>query len=135
MKKINDINIKQKPLSPHLGIYKWQINSITSILHRITGVGLYFILLAFFWLFSLNVFYEDNEALELINNFLKNNIFGRIFLSLMSFVFYYHALNGIKYLFFDLGFGFDLKSIQIISITILIFSILMSSMTFVFINF
>jgi succinate dehydrogenase / fumarate reductase cytochrome b subunit len=124
-----------KPLSPHLGIYRWQINSVLSILHRISGASIYFVLLMFFWLFSLNVFYEDCQYLQVINNFFQNNIFGKIILSGISFFVYYHAFNGIRHLFWDGGYGFEIRAMQISGWIVLVCSLIIAVFTFLIIYF
>jgi len=68
------MNDSQKPLSPHLQIYRWQISSLLSITHRISGViNLLALILIFFWLMLLG-FSESNYELFLliINSFLEN---------------------------------------------------------------
>jgi succinate dehydrogenase / fumarate reductase cytochrome b subunit len=132
---MSKLNKKKMPLSPHLGIYKWQINSVLSILHRLSGASLYFFLLIFFWLFSLNVFYENCHMLELINNFLEKNILGKLFISGVSFLIYYHMLNGIRHLFWDMGYGFEIRSMQISGIITVICALIISVFTFLFIYF
>lgn len=128
MSYTNKIN-KNIPLSPHLGIYKWQLNSIMSILHRISGAAMYFYLLCFFWLFSFNVFYPENTVILFINNFFAHNILGKLILCKISFLFYYHLLNGIRHLFWDIGQGFDIRITQITGTIILICSLLLSALT------
>lgn len=94
-------HIKSKrPLSPHLQIYKPQMTSMTSILHRMTGFGLSvgLILLAL-WLFGAAY---DAELFTCVTEF-AGSIIGIILLAGWSFAFYYHLANGIRHLIWDTG--------------------------------
>ncbi|MEK6733511.1 MAG: succinate dehydrogenase, cytochrome b556 subunit [Pseudomonadota bacterium] len=103
---------KNRPISPHLSVYKLQITSGLSILHRITGAYLYFGLVIFAWLIFTLVYYPD--SLEAFIVTLGNNIFLKIISKLMlfgwTFALFYHQLNGLRHLFWDIGKGFDLKT-------------------------
>lgn len=92
-----------RPTSPHLQIYRWQIGSSLSILHRLTGIVLAFGLLALcYWLVSLagGESSYDGAARAFASPL------GRIGLAGWSFAFLLHLLNGVRHLFFDLGLGF-----------------------------
>lgn len=106
------------PLSPHLLIYKWQINSILSILHRISGVFLHIFLIIFAWLFSLNIFYPECTCLMSINELILSKI-GKFFICGISFLLYFHVFNGIRHLFWDCGKGFKIQTMQLTSIVVL----------------
>jgi succinate dehydrogenase / fumarate reductase cytochrome b subunit len=95
------ISSQERPTSPHLGIYKPQINSIMSILHRLTGIGLFigFAVLAWwmiFWVFSK---FSPNVFSFISHPIVK---FG---ICLLVISFFYHLLNGIRHLFWDMGIG------------------------------
>ena len=95
-----------RPLSPHLTIYRPQMSSISSILVRITGVSLALgFILIIIWLLaaSTNVYYFD-----CINSILTS-WFGIIILIGSVWALCYHSLGGIRHLIWDMGFGFDLK--------------------------
>ena len=99
--------MSSRPLSPHLTIYKWQISSVLSILHRMTGVALFFgVLLLVVWL-SIAAFYP-----ALYSGFYEalNGWFGRIVLLGFTQAFFYHLCNGVRHLFWDMGRGFELKT-------------------------
>lgn len=96
----------QRPLSPHLSIYKPQISSVLSILHRITGFGLYLgLLLAALWIISSG-FTPHHEG-GIVASFFSTFI-GKLFLFLWTLALFYHACNGIRHLFWDIGKGYDL---------------------------
>ena len=95
-----------RPLSPHLTIYRPQMSSISSILVRITGVSLALgFILIITWLLadSTNVYYFD-----CINSILTS-WFGIMILIGSVWALCYHSLGGIRHLIWDMGFGFDLK--------------------------
>ena len=98
----------QRPLSPHLQIYSPQLTSVLSILHRLTGLGFTVgLILTCAWLFALSVgpVEYNNFCGWLIQPFVKTIIY----LILASI--YYHMLNGIRYLVWSLGKGFELSSV------------------------
>ncbi|MDB4078848.1 succinate dehydrogenase, cytochrome b556 subunit [Amylibacter sp.] len=95
-----------RPLSPHLTIYRPQMSSISSILVRITGVSLALgFILIITWLLaaSTNIYYFDS-----INSILTS-WFGIVVLIGSVWALCYHSLGGIRHLIWDMGFGFDLK--------------------------
>ena len=96
----------KRPLSPHIQIYKWHISSLVSISHRITGI-INIIAITFICLLaSLLVFGESNY--EFINLFLSSLI-GKFFILGLTWSFSFQILSEIRHLFWDLGYGFDLK--------------------------
>ena len=97
---------KKNPLSPHLQIYKWQISSLLSITHRIVGViNILAISAICFWSLFLLLGAENYEVL---NNFF-NSFFGKFIAVGLCWTFSFHILNELRHLFWDMGYGFDLK--------------------------
>ena len=97
-----------RPLSPHLQVYKPQLTSILSILHRITGVGLCFgfmILVA--WLAALA---SGPEAYKTFVSYAQS-VIGQIVLFGMTVAFFYHFCNGIRHLLWDAGLFLDLPAV------------------------
>ena len=93
-----------RPLSPHLSVYKWQVANTLSILHRATGVFLTlgaFLLVA--WIVSVAV---SPEAYATLQSLLTGPL-GFLVLFGFSYAFFYHLGNGIRHLFWDAGYGFD----------------------------
>jgi len=93
-----------RPLSPHLDIYRWQISNTLSILHRITGVfmtigGAFLVC----WLVAAA---SGPEAYASVLDFMCSPI-GLLLLAGWSFCFFYHFCNGIRHLAWDAGYGFD----------------------------
>ncbi|MSO85540.1 MAG: succinate dehydrogenase, cytochrome b556 subunit [Rhodospirillales bacterium] len=106
---------RTRPLSPHLQIYRPQITSTLSILHRITGVGLVLgaVLLAY-WLAAAAY---GPEAFARTNAFLVSG-FGRLVLFGLTFAFFYHLANGIRHLAWDIGLGFKMKTLNVTGIVV-----------------
>ena len=99
--------MRERPLSPHLGIYKPQLTSVLSITHRLTGIALYAgtaLLVAWLWAAAYN-----GQCYDGISSFLSS-IIGKIFLIGWTFAFYFHFANGIRHLFWDMGKGFSLPA-------------------------
>src|ERR1700677_1619181 len=95
---------RPRPLSPHLEIYRWQIGNTLSILHRLTGIGLAFGLLALtFWLVSLA---GGEDSYRRVSRASASPI-GILFLAGWTFAFFYHLFNGLRHLFWDVGWGFE----------------------------
>lgn len=95
-----------RPLSPHIQIYKWQLTSVMSILHRMTGVflcSLVFLCLA--WLVSL----KDHESFQTFKA-LAHHPLSLVYLTGIVFSLFYHLSNGIRHLLWDAGWGLDLKT-------------------------
>ena len=94
----------QRPLSPHLGIYKPMPTMVMSILHRITGAALYIgtVLLAA-WLIAAA---SDVEAFGWVSWFFASFI-GRIVLFGYTWALMHHMLGGIRHFVWDVGLGLD----------------------------
>tara|TARA_B100001059_G_C17762893_1_gene543868 strand:- start:36 stop:422 length:387 start_codon:yes stop_codon:yes gene_type:complete len=105
---------KNNPLSPHLQIYKWQISSLLSITHRIVGViNITAITIICFW--SLSLLFGA-ESYQIIKNFFQS-FFGKFIAIGLSWTFSFHILNELRHLFWDLGYGFDLKISKITGVS------------------
>ena len=96
-----------RPLSPHLQIYRWPITMGTSILHRITGVGLAGgTLLLAWWLYAVSDGPDSYAVFEAV----AGHVLGQLVLFGFTLALVYHAFNGVRHLFWDAGIGFDLKT-------------------------
>jgi succinate dehydrogenase / fumarate reductase, cytochrome b subunit len=93
-----------RPLSPHLQIYRWYFTMALSIAHRITGLGLALgLLLLTWWLLALA---SGPEAFATVHG-LMDSWFGALILFLYTLTLFYHMGNGIRHLVWDFGYGFD----------------------------
>jgi len=125
-----------RPTSPHLQIYRWNISSFTSILHRATGVALYFSILAISWYivyyaYQIDVAGVTTEPAESCDCPLMKILNG-IFCAAAAFIIfalYYHATNGIRHLFWDMGKGFEKSTAKRNGIFVIIFALLTTAAT------
>ena len=99
---------KQRPLSPHLQIYKPEITSILSVFHRITGIALSCgSLLLVLWVFSLSLGKNYYEYYIIFSQ----SWIGVFILIGFTFALNYHLSNGIRHLFWDFGHGFEMGTV------------------------
>ncbi len=97
-----------RPLSPHLQIYKPQITSVLSILHRITGAALAAgTLILAWWLFAGLAGVHDFGIFQAF----RSSLIGQIMLFGWLFSFVYHFTNGLRHLNWDAGNGFEMKNV------------------------
>ncbi len=98
-----------RPLSPHIGIYKPQITSVLSILHRATGMFLCLGAVVFaWWVIALSL---GPEPFAVVRGALGSWL-GRLLLFALTFSFFFHLCNGVRHLFWDAGLGFELRTVQ-----------------------
>ena len=99
-----------RPLSPHLTVYKPQITSVLSIFHRITGAGLAVsTVLVVFWLASLAM---GEVTFKGYNVFLNNPLILLI-LTASLWALWYLFCTGLRHLYWDMGYGYNLRSVAI----------------------
>ena len=122
------INLK-RPLSPHLQIYKPQLTSVLSIIHRITGVVLS--ILSLFIPLTLVSVVLGVGYFNILKVFLTN-IFIQLLITASIFVLAYHLLNGIRHLFWDYGLGLSMKDTYISGYLVLIVSVLLTLLSIIF---
>ena len=117
------MNDSNNPLSPHLQIYRWQISSLLSIAHRISGaINLLALVLIFFWLIFLS-FGESNYELFLL---IINSFFGKFILIGFTWSMTFHLLSGVRHLVWDLGYGFEIKTANVSGIIVIISSLILT---------
>ena len=98
------------PVSPHLQIYRLPLTAILSITHRLTGVFLAFGCLLLVWLLAAGA--QGAEAYEaLVVHY--QAWYGQIFVLGFLFSLYLHFCNGIRHLFWDVGYGFELETVDL----------------------
>ena len=117
------MNDSKNPLSPHLQIYRWQISSLLSIAHRITGIlnllGLIFISA---WISSAGL---GENSFECFSIFLKSFI-GKFILIGFTWSLSYHLLSGIRHFFWDLGYGYEIKTANLSGIVVIVGSLFLT---------
>jgi succinate dehydrogenase / fumarate reductase cytochrome b subunit len=99
---------KPRPLSPHLQVYRPQLTTVMSIMHRATGVVLATgtVLLAA-WLLAL----ASGPAVFAVMAGLVGHPLGQFVLFGYSVALFYHALNGVRHLGWDIGLGLTLTDV------------------------
>jgi len=98
-----DAGVKSKrPLSPHLGVYRWTWTMAGSVLHRITGIALYGASLFLVW--YLVTLASGPTAFDDANAFF-GSWFGQLILFGITFVLVLHAMGGIRHFVWNLGIG------------------------------
>lgn len=93
-----------RPLSPHLQIYRWYFTMALSIAHRVTGAALAAgLLLLTWWLVALAGGPDSFATVQAA----MDNILGGLILLGFTLAFFYHTLNGIRHLVWDLGYNLE----------------------------
>ena len=116
------------PLSPHIQIYDWHISSLVSISHRITGViNIVIITLICFWVSLLLL---GNANYELIQNFFETHI-GKFIITATVWSFSFQILSEIRHIFWDLGFGFEIKTSNITGLSVIFGSFILTAIIFI----
>lgn len=109
--------MRERPLSPHLQVYRWTITMAMSILHRATGVALAVGTLMLVWMLGAAALGE--EAFSQFHTFAGSCI-GQIMLFGWTASMFYHAFNGIRHLAWDIGYGFEIKTAKTSGIVVLL---------------
>tara|TARA_B100000767_G_C19482426_1_gene416773 strand:+ start:139 stop:522 length:384 start_codon:yes stop_codon:yes gene_type:complete len=120
---------EKNPLSPHLQIYEWQISSLLSITHRTVGV-VNTIAITFICLWTILLLFGESNYL-VVKNFFQS-FFGKFIIICLSWSFSFHALNEIRHLMWDLGYGFDPKTSKITGVITVIGSLVLTILIFLF---
>ena len=108
-----DVNRGDRPLSPHLTIYRPQITSMTSILTRITGNALIVAtVLIVWWLLAA----ASGPGAFATADFVLTSWFGDLVLTLSLWALWYHMFAGIRHLYWDLGRGLEIETAEALGI-------------------
>ncbi len=101
--------MSERPLSPHLQIWRWNVTMALSILHRATGVGLGLgALLLAWWLIAAA---SGPEAFATAQDFM-GSILGRLILLGFTAALFFHLCNGVRHLVWDVGYGFEMATAE-----------------------
>src|SRR3954471_4574561 len=115
---------RERPLSPHLTIYRWQVTMIASITHRVTGVALSVGAIALaWWLVAISRGPESYERLTSI----AASPLGLLVLFGFCWSLAFHLLNGIRHLFWDFGYGFAVPTAKLTAALVLVGSLLLAA--------
>lgn len=119
---------RERPLSPHLmtgglgspALWRWHVTMLTSILHRVTGVGLYVgALILSAWLVALAM--GDGPYGEVMG--LLGSPLGKVILFGLTLSVFFHLAKGVQHLIWDLGMGFKLPSANLGAMICMAFSV------------
>ena len=100
----------KNPLSPHIQIYSWNISSLISISHRIIGViNIIILTIVCFWIASMLL---GSVSYKFIYSIL-NSFFGKFLVIGITWSFSFQILSEIRHLFWDIGYGFEIKTSKI----------------------
>jgi succinate dehydrogenase / fumarate reductase cytochrome b subunit len=112
-----------RPLSPHLQVYRWQLTMLMSIMHRVTGIMLAGgTLLLVWWLVALAM---GPEAYARVQGFIGSFV-GQVVMLGWTAALFYHMLNGIRHLFWDAGYGFDIPTVYRSGYTVLVLTAILT---------
>ena len=121
-----DTDQSNRPLSPHLTIYRPQLTSVSSILIRITGNALIFcVFLIIWWLFAA----ATSEQYFIFADSILTSWFGELVLLCSLWAIWYHFLGGGRHLIWDRAIGLDLKTAEIFGWIVVIGSFLLTILT------
>ncbi|WP_440908950.1 succinate dehydrogenase, cytochrome b556 subunit [Candidatus Pelagibacter sp.] len=117
-----------RPLSPHIQIYRWHVSSLVSISHRITGIiNILAITLICLWACSL-LLGENNY--EITKSFL-NTVIGKFIIIGITWSFSFQILSEIRHLIMDLGYGFELQTTKITGLLVIFGSIILTILFYI----
>jgi len=116
------------PLSPHIQVYRWQISSLVSISHRITGIiNIIAITLICLW---ISLIFFSESYYETIN-LLLNSTVGKFIILGITWSFSFQILSEIRHLIMDLGYGFELKTTKISGLIVIFGSVILTILLFI----
>ncbi len=116
----------QRPLSPHLGIYRWQLTMALSILHRMSGVFLS--VGAVIMVVVLAAIASGSSQFETVQSWLAHPI-GLLLLVAWSFALYLHLANGVRHLIWDAGVALEKNTANRSGLFVIAFAVLATAAT------
>ncbi len=114
------------PISPHLQIYRLPLTALLSITHRLTGIFLALGCFLLVWVLSAAAHSADYYAL------LASHLqawYGQLFLIGFLFSLYLHFCNGIRHLFWDVGYGFELETVDLTAKLAIVMAVILTIAT------
>jgi len=111
---------RERPLSPHLQVWRWHVTMLTSILHRATGVALYGgALILAVWAMSLAA------GPEAYGGFMSllGSLPGKVVMFGLTLSVFYHLANGVRHLVWDAGHGLDVKTANATGVAVIAFAL------------
>jgi len=125
-----DVNRGNRPLSPHLQIYRKQLNSATSILNRITGIAMLgSALLIVWWLLAAAT---GKAYFDLLDG-LMTSMLGDVVMTLSVLGLWYHTLGGLRHLIWDTGRGLELEAADRMGWAMIVGAVVLTILTLIFV--
>lgn len=115
-----------RPLSPHLQVYRLPLAALTSIFHRITGIGLSFGMLLLVWWVASAAYGRDAYATA--TGFIASPI-GYLLLFGFSVALFFHLCNGIRHLFWDVGMNFEIAETKRTNVMVIVATIALTAVS------
>ncbi len=123
-----DVNRGNRPLSPHLTIYRPQLTSMTSILTRITGNALLVgALLAVWWVLAAATSPEAYAVADAV----VTSFIGDLVMTLSLWALWYHALAGVRHLIWDSGNGLEMETAERLGWAVIGGSVILTILTLI----
>ena len=123
-----DVNRGNRPLSPHIMIYRPQLTSMSSIMVRITGIGLLFAaVLVVWWLIAAA---SSESAFAFIDG-LWGSWIGKLVQLLATWALFYHALGRLRHVIWDLGYAFEVKASEKMAIGMFVLATVFTIITII----
>ena len=119
------MSTRPRPLSPHLQVYRWQMTSVLSILHR--GTGLFLVLgsvMIAFWVVALAVSHNIFASYQAW----LGSLLGKVLLAGWSFSLFFHWANGIRHLLWDAGWGYEIERVYITGWIVVLLSVVLTGL-------
>ncbi|WGI23135.1 succinate dehydrogenase, cytochrome b556 subunit [Amylibacter sp. IMCC11727] len=123
-----DVNRGNRPLSPHLSIYRMAITMLVSIMNRITGAGMALAAILIVWWLMAAASGADYYAT--VNGFLTS-WFGLLILVGSLWALWFHFLGGLRHLFMDFGLGYEIKTVNMTGWIVLIGSFVLTALSLI----
>ncbi|MBF9022184.1 succinate dehydrogenase, cytochrome b556 subunit [Rhodobacterales bacterium FZCC0069] len=125
-----DVNRGNRPLSPHLQIYRKQLNSATSILNRITGIAMLgSAFLIVWWLLAAAT---GKAYFDLVDG-LMTSLLGDVVMTLSVLGLWYHTLGGLRHLIWDTGRGLELEAADRMGWAMIAGAVVLTILTLIFV--
>jgi len=119
---------RNHPVSPHLQIYRLPLTALLSITHRITGVVLALGSLLMVWILVAAAQGADYYQWVMVH---VHAWYGQVFLFGLLFALYLHFCNGIRHLFWDVGYGFELETVDLTAKLAIVMALVLTVATWV----
>lgn len=123
-----DVNRGNRPLSPHLQVYRLPLSGISSILNRITGVGITLAAVLIVWWFAAGAF--SAAYFDFVDGLLTS-IIGHLILIGSLAALWYHMLNSIRHLIWDTGRMMDIPSVEKTTYAVFAGTVVLTALTII----